>query len=139
MEESKRPLADETPEEAILVSLDTGEFDVEISLDELEELARTAGARVTGRRIQTREAPDKATCIGSGRREELREVGENTGVDLVIFDLELSATQHRNLTDALPCRACISRFERRAEMKAISDMANRPFSRISSRMISISI
>ena len=43
MEESKRPLADETPEEAILVSLDTGEFDVEISLDELEELARTAG------------------------------------------------------------------------------------------------
>ena len=41
MEESKRPLADETPEEAILVSLDTGEFDVEISLDELEELAHT--------------------------------------------------------------------------------------------------
>ena len=37
MEESKRPLADETPEEAILVSLDTGEFDVEISLDELED------------------------------------------------------------------------------------------------------
>ena len=74
MEESKRPLADETPEEAILVSLDTGEFDVEISLDELEELARTAGARVTGRLIQKREAPDKATCIGSGRLEELREV-----------------------------------------------------------------
>ena len=104
LEESKRPLADETPEEAILVSLDTGEFDVEISLDELEELARTAGARVTGRLIQKREAPDKATCIGSGRLEELREVCENTGVDLVIFDLELSATQHRNLTDALPCR-----------------------------------
>ena len=104
LEESKRPLADETPEEAILVSLDTGEFDVEISLDELEELARTAGARVTGRLIKKREAPDKATCIGSGRLEELREVCENTGVDLVIFDLELSATQHRNLTDALPCR-----------------------------------
>ena len=45
MEESKRPLADETPEEAILVSLDTGEFDVEISLDELEEqVARTLQA-----------------------------------------------------------------------------------------------
>lgn len=43
MEESKRPLADETPEEAILVSLDTGEFDVEISLDELEELAARRG------------------------------------------------------------------------------------------------
>ena len=56
------------------------------------------------RQIQKREAPDKATCIGSGRLEELREVCENTGVDLVIFDLELSATQHRNLTDALPCR-----------------------------------
>lgn len=56
MEESKRPLADETPEEAILVSLDTGEFDVEISLDELEAAGPHGGGRVTGRLIQKREA-----------------------------------------------------------------------------------
>ena len=87
----------------ILTRITEGKGTME-DLDELEELARTAGARVTGRLIQKREAPDKATCIGSGRLEELREVCENTGVDLVIFDLELSATQHRNLTDALPCR-----------------------------------
>ncbi len=94
----------ETRETALLVSVDTGEFDVESSLDELEELARTAGAQVTGRLVQKREAPDKATCIGSGRLEELALLCENTGADLVIFDCELSATQHRNIEDALPCR-----------------------------------
>ena len=49
MEESKRPLADETPEEAILVSLDTGEFDVEISLDlSLIHIWRGSGGTATG-------------------------------------------------------------------------------------------
>lgn len=95
---------DAAPERAILVSVDTGEFDAEVSLDELEELARTAGAQVEGRLIQKREAPDKATCLGSGRVEELAQICENTGAELVIVDRELSATQQRNLTDALPCR-----------------------------------
>lgn len=58
-------------ETALLVSIDTGEFDVESSLDELAELARTAGAEVIGRLTQKRESPDKATCIGSGRLTEL--------------------------------------------------------------------
>lgn len=91
-------------ETALLVSIDTGEFDVESSLDELAELARTAGAEVIGRLTQKRESPDKATCIGSGRLTELAQIAENTGADLVIFDRELTATQQRNLEDALPCR-----------------------------------
>ena len=91
-------------ETALLVSIDTGEFDVDSSLDELEELAHTAGADVLGRLIQKREAPDKSTCIGSGRLEELAQLAENTGADMVIFDRELTATQQRNLEDALPCR-----------------------------------
>lgn len=94
----------EKTESAILVSVDTGDFDVEISLDELEELTKTAGATVTGRLTQKRDSVDKATCIGSGRLEELAAICENNETDLVIFDLELSATQHRNLEDALPCR-----------------------------------
>lgn len=96
--------AQEERETALLVSLDTGEYDVETSLAELAELAETAGAEVLGTLTQKRESPDKATCIGAGRLEELRQVCENTGADLVIFDLELTATQHRNLEDALPCR-----------------------------------
>ncbi len=91
-------------ERALLVSVDTGEFDAEISLDELEELADTAGADVLGRVLQKRESPDKATCLGQGRLEELALLAQNTEADLVIFDRELTATQQRNLEDALPCR-----------------------------------
>ena len=54
---------------AILVTVDTGDFDAEVSLDELEELARTAGAVTAAKMIQKRPAPDTATYIGSGRLE----------------------------------------------------------------------
>ncbi len=91
-------------ERAILVSIDTGEFDVEVSLCELEELADTAGAEVIGTLIQKREAPDKATCLGGGRLEELAQLAAAQEADLVIFDRELSATQQRNIEDVLPCR-----------------------------------
>ena len=80
-------------ETAILVAVDTGEYDIDSSLDELEELARTAGAEVKGRLVQKRESPNAATCIGAGRLEELAELCSNTACDLVIFDRELTATQ----------------------------------------------
>lgn len=96
--------AEEIRETAILVALDTGAYDVETSLTELGELASTAGADVLAQMVQKRESPDKATCIGAGRLQELVQVCENTGADLVIFDQELTDTQHRNLEDALPCR-----------------------------------
>ncbi len=99
-----RDAEEEWRERALLVSIDTDDFDVEVSLDELEELADTAGADVLGRLVQKRESPDKATCIGAGRLEELILLAENTEADLVIFDRELTATQQRNLEDALPCR-----------------------------------
>lgn len=94
----------ETVEQAVLVSVDTGEFDVESSLRELEELTQTAGAQVIGTMTQKRESMDKATAIGSGRLEELAAFCTANEVDLVIFDEELTATQHRNLEEALPCR-----------------------------------
>ena len=91
-------------ERAVLVSIDTGEFDVDISLAELQELADTAGAVTVATMIQRRESTDKATAIGAGRLKELAELCGNQAIDLVIFDVELNATQHRNLEDALPCR-----------------------------------
>ena len=101
----ENPVSDEQQSErALLVSVDTGEFDVLVSLAELEELAATAGAEVLGQLIQKRESPDKATCLGQGRLEELALLAENVEADLVIFDRELTATQQRNLEDALPCR-----------------------------------
>ena len=85
------------PERAFLVSVDTGEFDAEASMSELCELTESAGAQPVGAMIQKREKPDGATCIGSGRLEELKEVCQSQEIDLIIFDCELSPTQIRNL------------------------------------------
>lgn len=85
------------PERAFLVSVDTGEFDAEASMSELYELTESADAQPVGAMIQKREKPDGATCIGSGRLEELKEVCQSQEIDLIIFDCELSPTQIRNL------------------------------------------
>ncbi len=84
-------------EVALLVSVDTGEFDAEVSIDELEELAHTAGAEVFGMVIQKIEAPEKATFVGVGKLAEIIAFISANEVDLLIFDSELSPSQQRNL------------------------------------------
>lgn len=90
----------EALQRAVLVAADTGEYDIDISLDELEELAATAGAQVVARVVQKRSAFDAATVIGAGRLEELAEFCKNDGAELVIFDCELSPAQMRNIERA---------------------------------------
>ena len=94
----------EIPEQAILVSVDTGEFDCEISLDELEELSETAGAQVIARMVQKRPAPDPASYLGSGRLEELAEFCTTHTADLIIVDGEISPSQQRNIENATDVR-----------------------------------
>ena len=89
---------------AVLVSADTGEFDAERSLDELEELSRTAGVEVAARVTQQRPAQDSATVIGSGRLEQLAEEAKALDVNLIIFDCELTANQTRNIEKILDIR-----------------------------------
>ncbi len=84
-------------ERAVLVSVDTGEFDVDTSLAELTELARTAGAEVICEMTQKREAPEPGTYLGKGKLEELSEYCEAEKPDLVIIDGELSPAQQRNI------------------------------------------
>ena len=91
------PTYDEQPVKAIIVTVDTGEFDAELSLGELEELAHTAGAEVVGSVLQTWPSPDTATYIGSGRLEELVPQIEALEADLLIFDCELTANQTKNI------------------------------------------
>lgn len=88
-----------TPEVALLVGIDTGAYDCAVSLDELEELARTAGAQVAAKISQSREKPDAGTCVGAGKLDEIVEFCENNEVDLLIFDCELTPVQQRNLED----------------------------------------
>ncbi len=82
---------------AVLVSIDTGDFDVEVSILELTELAKTAGAKIVSQIIQKKERFDPATCIGSGKLEELKQICDNLEPDIIIFDCELTATQIRNI------------------------------------------
>ena len=88
---------------AILAGVDTGEYEMELSIDELRELAASAGYETAGVLTQRREEPDAATCLGAGRLEELRDFVQNTGADVVIFDHELSPLQIRNLEQTLNC------------------------------------
>lgn len=92
------------PEKAVLVAVDTGEYNIDSALDELEELARTAGAVVVGRMAQKRDAPKGSTYIGSGRLEEVRDFCQNNEIDLIIVDGELSPSQLRNIEDATDVR-----------------------------------
>lgn len=94
---------EEILQRALLVAVDTGEYDVEESLDELEELTRSAGADPVGRIIQRREAFDPATCIGAGRLQEMADFIEADGANLIIFDHELTASQLRNVEKACDC------------------------------------
>ena len=91
-------------EKAILVGLDADCFSPEETatdktLDELEALLETAGGICEGRMLQSRPTPDPHSFIGEGKAQELCQLLENTGANLVIFDNELSPSQIRALED----------------------------------------
>lgn len=89
---------------ALLASADTGEFDAEISIKELEELAETAGAEAYAIVIQKRPAPDSATVLGEGKIEEIKQLCKSGDIELVIFDSELSSSQIRNIEKIIEVR-----------------------------------
>jgi GTP-binding protein HflX len=72
---------------------------VEEHLDELAQLADTAGAQVVGRAVQARKTPDPATSIGKGKAEEVAAAARELGADLLIFDDDLSGSQAKNLEE----------------------------------------
>ena len=85
------------PDKVLLAAADLGDYDIELSLDELEELVETAGGEVVARVVQKRPAYDSASCIGAGRLEEIAELCRQFEVDRIVFDCELTATQIRNI------------------------------------------
>ena len=89
---------------AILIGADTGEYDAESSMDELSELAKTAGAEELARVLQKREAYEPATVIGEGKLAEVKELCGSLGAELLIFDCELTASQLRNVEDETDVR-----------------------------------
>ena len=96
-------LARARPERALLLAADTGTapWSVTESLDELEELARTAGAEIVGRLSQRLEHPDPRTYLGRGKLQEAREIAEEQLADLVIVDDELAPSTQRAMEEVL--------------------------------------
>src|SRR5919198_5747153 len=96
-------LARARPERALLLAADTGDgpWSVTESLDELEELARTAGAEIVGRVSQRLEHPDPRTYLGRGKLQEARDLAVQSEADLVIVDDELPPNAQRAMEEIL--------------------------------------
>ena len=93
-------IVEQTCERALLVAVDLGAYDVDASLLELEELAKSAGAEVIASVSQKRKGFDRRTIIGPGRLEEAREFAAANDINLLIYDHELTASQVRNIETA---------------------------------------
>ena len=89
---------------ALLVGIDTGEYDSEASMAELYELVESAGAEPVASMTQKREKPDGATAIGSGRLDEIMVFCSENDIDFIVFDMELTPTQIRNIEAATDTR-----------------------------------
>ena len=77
---------------------------MEEHLQELARLADTAGAEVVGSLTQQLDRPHPGTYLGKGKVEELRQLAQDRGATLVLFDDELSPAQGRNVEQALNVR-----------------------------------
>jgi len=93
------------PEQALLVGIEQpGDWDIIESLNELGQLAETAGAQIVGMIWQKREKPDASLFIGRGKVQEIALLRQEKNANLVIFDDELSPAQQRNLEQALTAK-----------------------------------
>ena len=98
-EQLSEALLSTAPERAIIVGVDIpgNDWPVEESLNKLAQLARTAGVTSVDRVIQRLPKAHPGTLLGSGKIQEIAELARFHNCDAVIFNLELSPGQHRNL------------------------------------------
>ena len=87
----------------ILAGVDTGEYEMAVSMGELRELAESAELEVVGTAVQTRSELEPGTCMGLGRLRELAEQIRALEAELLVFDHELSPAQLRNIEDICDC------------------------------------
>ncbi len=86
---------------AILIGVHRGDqAAAEASLNELQELARTAGVEVLDRVLQSRRAPDPRTLVGEGKLQDILVRSMALGADLLVFDRDLTPSQARHISDA---------------------------------------
>jgi len=107
MQKKIHDIIEHIEEQAVLVSLfsgPNGRLEDELSMEELQRLAETAGVAVVGMVRQQKDRPDSRWFIGKGKVDEVRLEIERLGANTVIFDQELSGAQVRNLEEALDAK-----------------------------------
>jgi GTPase len=92
------------PERGFLLAVLTPGMDAQEELDELRELATTAGVEVVGELVQHRPRPDRRTYVGKGKLEELKEAYGASGAEALVVEDELDPVQQRALENALQAR-----------------------------------
>lgn len=100
-------LVDAVEENCVLVGLitsDVTEVQAKEYLDELSFLADTAGAIEVKRFVQRLQIPNPRTFVGTGKLEEIKDYIKAEGIEMVIFDDELSPSQLRNIERELECK-----------------------------------
>uniref|UniRef100_A0A7C2P175 GTPase HflX n=1 Tax=candidate division WOR-3 bacterium TaxID=2052148 RepID=A0A7C2P175_UNCW3 len=100
-------ISEKKPEKALLVGVCTSSQERWHELDRLEELqklAEAAGANVFEKILQIRPSYDPAYLIGKGKAFEIQNICEQFGIDVVIFDQDLSPSQVRNLEQIIKCK-----------------------------------
>lgn len=92
------------PVKALLVGIDTGEYDAQSSMEELFELVKSAGAQAVASISQKLDKKEPATCVKSGKLEEIKIFCEQEDIELIIFDTELTPVQIRNIEEITDVR-----------------------------------
>lgn len=111
-------------DKAILVGIDLGKYNMEYSLEELENVASALNIEVIEKITQRLDKPNIKTCIGSGKVQELKNIVQHTNATMVIFDEELTPAQIRNLEKELDTQIIdrsfliLSIFAERAKTKS---------------------
>ena len=86
---------------ALLIGLDTGEYDTELSMKELWALCEGAGCTPVAELTQKRDKPDTATYLGKGKLQEALPILDSMGIEMAIVDGELTAAQQKGMEDVL--------------------------------------
>ena len=89
---------------ALLICVDTGSYDAEASMDELEELVKSAGAEPVLSMTQKLPRVESGTYVGTGKLQEIAEICLEQEIDLIVADSELSPTQIKNIENATDIR-----------------------------------
>ncbi len=80
------------------------QFSAEESLEELHDLAVSAGAEILGKVLQRRDRPEPATLVGRGKLEEIAGAAASSSADIILFDHDLSPSQQRNIESLVRAR-----------------------------------